>query len=589
MKPSLKLIHLLILVIIAGTPGAVGAGSAEGRITGRIRSQSGDGLVGALVTIFGQENGRTGTSFTHSDRSGAYVLANLTPGSYRLQVIQAGFAPVSASEIHVDAGRTTSLDVVLDEFVDFISNNTDPRNWDVKSVMRSASNRRLVFRDLQGGIPGETEKQPFSRGGAMMVASGTDLITQNFPSSPGRGQTSILSNFAFTEPVSDHSRMIFSGQLSSGYDAFWQLRNTYNYRPGPERDLRFSLGYRRLVFNEWGSESIGPPFQFLNQDADLRDSGIQTVAAGLEGSNKILDLFTLEYGVDVTRIYCGGVKNYFSPNLRLTFTPGEGWALKGSLVSKRSTEYNSLSLPGGEVLNLSEPISIARINRDIRVGQLRHAELSVGRTLRDDTSVEVAVYQDRVLGAGPTFLVAGAGGDESGAQVMQLPGDQSAQRGLRVVVNRKLLDFLTGSIAYGYGTGTRASVPADSVPTEVLISDLLNYMRRSYYHIVTSEVKAQFPRTKTNLTTMVKWYAGDPVTSLDLFADRLDAMTKGVNFLVRQVLPLPEFMGNGHWEASVDLRNMFDQGFNRIRARDGDLILTRNPRSLRFGLNLNFF
>jgi hypothetical protein len=65
-------------------------------------------------------------------------------------------------------------------------------------------------------------------------------------------------------------------------------------------------------------------------------------------------------------------------------------------------------------------------------------------------------------------------------------------------------------------------------------------------------------------------------------------MTKGVNFRVRQVIPIPEFMGSGRWEALVDVRNLFDQGFDHVRTKDGEVLLTRNPRSLRFGLNLNF-
>jgi len=67
-------------------------------------------------------------------------------------------------------------------------------------------------------------------------------------------------------------------------------------------------------------------------------------------------------------------------------------------------------------------------------------------------------------------------------------------------------------------------------------------------------------------------------------------MTKGINFRIRQAIPLPEFMGSaGRWEALVDVRNLFDQGGDVIRASDGEVVLTRNPRSLRFGLNLNFY
>ena len=77
---------------------------------------------------------------------------------------------------------------------------------------------------------------------------------------------------------------------------------------------------------------------------------------------------------------------------------------------------------------------------------------------------------------------------------------------------------------------------------------------------------------------------------IDPFSDRKDTVTKGVSFFVRQGIPLPEFMGTvGRWEALVDIRNLLDQGKSRIISQDGELTLTRNPRSIRFGLNLNFY
>jgi hypothetical protein len=92
------------------------------------------------------------------------------------------------------------------------------------------------------------------------------------------------------------------------------------------------------------------------------------------------------------------------------------------------------------------------------------------------------------------------------------------------------------------------------------------------------------------LQATVRWYPGSPISPIDPFADRLDAFTKGMSFSFRQSIPMPEFMGyTGHWQALVDIRNPFDQGKNFIPTSDGSLTLTRNPRTLRFGLNLNFF
>jgi hypothetical protein len=69
----------------------------------------------------------------------------------------------------------------------------------------------------------------------------------------------------------------------------------------------------------------------------------------------------------------------------------------------------------------------------------------------------------------------------------------------------------------------------------------------------------------------------------------MDIGTKSVNFEIRQVIPFPEFFGNsGRWEVLIDLRNILNQGKETMPISDGDLILNRNPRALRFGLSLNF-
>jgi hypothetical protein len=224
------------------------------------------------------------------------------------------------------------------------------------------------------------------------------------------------------------------------------------------------------------------------------------------------------------------------------------------------------------------------------MSQLRHSELAVVKSFSDNTTVEFAGYQDHTDGPGSPFLITARHDGSSENQFAQLREDQTRQQGLRLTVDRKILDYLYGSIAYVYGSGTGLAPEDSSLTSEQLARDLLQYMQRSYYHSFTTQLRTQISRTHTNLITVVRWYPGQPITSLDLFADRMDILTKGVNFSIRQGIPVPEFLGvSGRWEALIDVRNIFEQGRNRVKTTDGDLFLTRNPRVVRFGLNLNFY
>ena len=584
----------IIVFALASTPVALEA-KAGGRISGKVSDSAGEGLAGAVITLF-RENGEGGTlSFTRSDRRGAYSIANLSPGSYYLQVSRAGYHPLTNSNISIDSGKIITLNVVLQTFVDLISAEPDPRNWDLKSVVRSTSDRRLIFRDLPvsgtDDSPQPVAEEPtFTRGAALEVATNSGMGSENYFVSPSSGQNGVISNFAYTEPVAGSGRVIFSGQLNSGSDSFWQVRDTFHYRTEPGRDLSFSVGYGRLGLNDAGMSSLAQPAEFLNRDPSVRDSGVQLLDVGFAGRSQFLEGLSVDYGFDLTRVYSGATKSFLSPYFQVVLTPADTWFLKAAMASRRASDSNTVFLPDGEPLNLTQPIYIAKIDGVLHLSQFKHGEIAVEKTLPGHASIEVAVYEDRMNGPGIPFLVTAISPGNEDTMVAQLREDQTAQHGLRIVANRRILDFLTGSVAYVYGTGTAMRVDGSSVSSEELARDLLAYMHRSYYHSFTSQLNASFRKTHTNVTAIVRWYPGTPITPIDLFTDRADVLTKGVNLMVRQALPFPEFMSSvGRWEALVDLRNLFDQGNPLIPTSDGELVLTRNPRSLRFGLNLNLY
>jgi hypothetical protein len=167
--------------------------------------------------------------------------------------------------------------------------------------------------------------------------------------------------------------------------------------------------------------------------------------------------------------------------------------------------------------------------------------------------------------------------------------DHFKQRGTRVTVRRKILDNLSGSLDYVYGAATSVSGISELTSSDCLTDDLANYLKQRYQHAVTGRLNATLPVTKTNLLATMRWYSGNPLTPVDWFSDHMDIGTKSANIEIRQSIPIPDIMGTtGHWEVWLNLRNVFNQGRESLLATDGELVLNRNPRSLRFGLSLNF-
>lgn len=590
MRRSFPFLASMILLWIMAAPLSEAAVRANGSVAGTVMTSEGRGLLGAVVALFRQDGNSSVVSFTKSDQHGAYSLNDIAPGSYALQVSRLGYQVLNSPRVNIGAGKITTINFVLQEFFDFISASNDPRNWNLKTVVRSTSDRRLIFRGLPGAAASESGTNVFHRSATLNVASSALLSGENYSVYPDQGDAGIASNFAFSEPVSQHGRMIFSGRLTSGYDSLWRVRDTFHYRPDPDRDYKFSVGYGRLSLNSLSTATLARPAEFFNQDPALRDSGVETLAMGFEGRDQFLNTFALQYGLDLSRINYGATRSILSPYFELAITPYRNWLIRTLMTSRRISNENLVELPDGNVVNLLEPTSISKINNEIYISQIRHSELSLARKFDDDTSVEVSAYTDRTNGPGTPFLMTVYGRNGRKSCASQLRSDQDEQKGFRVAFTRMLIDTVRGSVTYDYGTASGLAGTDAQLSSDVLANHLLDFIQRSYYHSLTSQLEAKIPVTRTHLQATMRWYPGNPISPIDLFGDRTDTFSKGMSFSLRQVLPLPEFMGcPGRWEALIDVRNPFDQGMNRIPTSDGEILLTRNPRTLRFGINLNFF
>jgi len=576
-------------LLLFSLPAVAANAGGNGRITGMIKSISGSPLSDAIVRIVREVQKGEVLSIAKTDSRGFFKSVSLTPGTYYLQISHQGYQPVTTTKFILDPGRTTSLDIVLQEFFGLISKDDDPRNWDLKTVMRSTSDRRLIFRNQPGGslTDDEESESPFSPSGAMKIASNTSLDGQNYMASPEASQTGVSSNFAIAEPLSPKSRMILSGQLDFGSEAFWRVRDTYNYRPDKDHDYRVSVGYGQMNENYPGSNSFSS--QMLSDESGVRESGVQTLAVGLEGNTKFVDFLAVKYGFDYSRLHYGDSKSFFYPSVQILVCPAEGWKLQTSFTSRRLSDTNTVELPDGDVLDLSEPTLITMVGDQVSMSQITHSEIAVQRSLPENTSLELAVYQDRTQGPGLPVMVTAITPMERKSQIVEMNGDRSGQQGLRITVKRKILESLSGSVDYVYGDALNVTGVDGSLSSDQLDSKLASYLQQRNQHSITGRINATIPRTKTNVIATMRWYSGNPLTPVDWFSDRMDIGTKSTNLEIRKAVPIPDFIpATGRWEIFFDLRNILNQGREVLPTTDGEIVLNRNPRSLRFGISLSF-
>src|SRR5437667_9459880 len=116
---NMKRVLLVGLIIVCLTTGVLmfanstfaQAVIAVAQLNGTVRDTSGSVVANASVSLRHLDTNRTYTST--SDASGYYIVPNLPPGSYELNVTYAGFEPFLQSGIQLRVGQTATLDVTL--------------------------------------------------------------------------------------------------------------------------------------------------------------------------------------------------------------------------------------------------------------------------------------------------------------------------------------------------------------------------------------------------------------------------------------------------------------------------------------------
>ncbi|HEY1024369.1 MAG TPA: TonB-dependent receptor [Sphingobacteriaceae bacterium] len=101
--------RILSLIVFFGLAAIQTFGQSTGKIAGKVTdSKTGETLIGLTVKL--KVGGGVST-----DVEGRYALSNLSPGKYTVDFSYIGYQTKSISDIEVTAGKTTTLDIAMEE------------------------------------------------------------------------------------------------------------------------------------------------------------------------------------------------------------------------------------------------------------------------------------------------------------------------------------------------------------------------------------------------------------------------------------------------------------------------------------------
>jgi len=543
----------------------------SGAISGFVRDGSGSPQMGAAVEILGSA---AHALKVFTDDRGFFSVASLLPGTYSLKVSAPSFLPSLREKIDVRAGAKAMVNVTLTTLFEAIQlvplrSPVDDDDW--KWTLRSVSNRPVL----------------------RVLEDGTTVVAQT-----GEGADHNLKGM-FTLMAGSPGQGFGTPDMSAGFDVERSLLSTGTLRLNgnfgygsqvqgiPAAVLRTSYTNR---FNGVFEPSISITALRLNSPDQNAMPGASLQALSVTTSDRIVlgDKMEVQVGSELQTIQFLGRVHAFKPfgtaDLHITPNTVLEYQYATSVPSSALVDDRDRFESGASELSETSPrMSMTGFSPAVEHGH--HQEVSVSQRIGKN-NMQVAFFSDSV--ADPVLTGVGDMTAESGQVLPDLysgtfsyQGNDYSTRGMRIVLQRKLLSDLTATLDYSYGGALELS------QADVQLQDARNWIHSQSRQSVAAKFSGTLPKAKTRWIASYRYTGDHALTSVDEFNRSAGRADPYLNLCLRQ--PIPASFLAGHMEILMDLRNLLAQGYVPVMGSDGHTVyLVQSARSIRGGVAFSF-
>jgi hypothetical protein len=532
--------------------------------------------MGAAVEILGSA-AQALKVFT--DDRGFYSVARLLPGTYSVKVSAPSFLPALREKISVRAGAKLIVNVTLTTLFEAIQlvplrGPVDDDDW--KWTLRSVANRPIL-RVLPDGTTAVAQSGESAAGrdlkGSLTFLAGSP--------EQGFGSQDMSAGFAVEHSLLSSGTLRLNGNF--GYQADGQgipagvLRTTYTNR-----------------FNGVFEPSMAITALRLNSPEHTMPGG-SLQALSVTSSDRIVlgDVLEVKLGSELQAIQFMGRVNTFKPfgsaDLHITPNTVVEYQYASSVPNIGLDRFgDGFESTPWDLSETAPRMSITGFSPAVE--RAHHQEVSISQRVGKN-NMQAAFYADSIVdpmltGVGemtPGEMTAEFGDvlPDVDSGTFSYQGNDFATRGMRVVLQRKLLSDLTATLDYAYGNVLDLSRP------DVQLEDAREWIRAERRQAVAAKFSGTVPKTKTRWIASYRYSGGRALTPVDLFNDSAGRADPYLNLCIRQ--PIPANFLAGHMEILMDLRNLLAQGYVPVMGQDGHtLYLVQSARSVRGGVAFSF-
>jgi len=535
-------------------------------LSGYVRSSNGAPQMGAMVEVLGTA-AQTLKLFT--DENGFYSAKGLRPGVYAIKVSAPSFLPALRERIGLRAGGSVVLNVTLNtlfEAIQFAPLRGPGDDDDWKWVLRSTANRPIlrVLGDGSQVVASESGKDSHDLKGTLSLVAGSG--------SEGFGSASDVSTgFAVEKSMFSAGTVAVRGNVgyANGSPA-GAVRASYKHKLPNGAEPQVALTMRRLAA----------------PDINARNAALQALALTASNDFTVGDVLELRVGSELESIQFLGRATAFRPfgSAALHFSSDTMVEYRYATTEPDRRLDKGFDSAPADLSESGPRVSIARFSPGLE--RAHHHEVSLSHRA-GKTNMQVAVYSDRVLdpaltGIGEATASTGEVLPDLYSGTFTYRGKGIDTRGMRLVLQRKLMSDLTATLDYGYGG------VLDLGKANANLQTARDSMVTRDRHSLTGKFSGTLPKTKTRWIASYRWIDGRALTPVDMFNASAGQSEPFLNVFVRQPLPGTGFLP-GHMEAILELRNLLAQGYLPVMGQDGHTVyLVDSARAVRGGVAFTF-
>ena len=588
--------------VSAPTAQAVEPGQIWGVLTGRVTDSAGVPQMGASVVLYNRFERLVGKAVTN-DR-GNFTFDSLLPDSYSVRVSLASFVPALKRNISTQPGMKSFLAISLTSLLSsvelvYMAPGQHPimsEEW--KWVLRGSASTRPILRFRGPGFDITDPNKTIARRTSDMFVNTHGLFRLSTGDSGGilsnaGNQADLGTAFALATSVFGNHQVSVSGNVGyashSGTPTAGFRTSFSSHVGGADPEVNVTMRQLFLPSRIGGALMAG-------QNSAIPT--LQTLTVTFVDRRQLSDDVHVEFGSSLESVSFLNRLNFLSPFARLRYGKAETGALEFA--------YSS-GAPATELLRGDDATNDAELQHDLTTlslfprvslrGGLAHVQrtqnFEVGyRRMIGKRTVSISAYKEASTNTtmnasipvdffGPGELL-----PDLASSTSVMNAGRFSRMGYSAALTQHVNEKLSATVAYGIGGAmTFTSTELTSNDPEQLRGLIRTKPRQS----LTARVSGVAPRAGTRYVASYQVTDYAALSPVHLSLTQRASLEPGLNFYLRQPVPLMQGMFPGRLEATAEIRNALGQGYISLATPGGQrVLLVQSPRAFRGGLSLIF-